>query len=164
MGTTTVILIAVGSVPALVLVFKSIGLEIQIQQAPIVQQIAAVTNMQEYDRLTCVLMICIPLLGAVFTVIIILAVHARKQQEAKNDAAPAVTFSATGIKKQRYSTRHSVSAPVHYELTLQTADGEVMTPAVPAEVYHACNEGDLGDLTVQGTRFIGFKPQTGAQL
>ena len=118
--------------------------------------------MEDSDFLFKVMLFSILGLGAVFTAIIIAVLRAQKKQEALNNASPVVTLSARLIKKQHYSTRHSVSAPVHYYLTFQTLDGDVSELRVSAQAYNACNEGESGELTVQGTRFHGFVPQGSA--
>lgn len=119
--------------------------------------------MESLDPLTKVLMIGIPCMTVIFTVLIVLAILARKKQEKLNDAAPERTLSAALIKKHKYATRHSVSAPVHYYLTFQTTDGETMEFEVPSGTYRAFDEGESGDLTLQGTRFIRFSTQQNTQ-
>ncbi len=118
--------------------------------------------MEDSDFLFKVMLFSMLGLGAVMTVVIILALRAQQKQEALNDASPVVTLSAQLIKKRYHTNRKSVSAPVHYYLTFQTLDGDVSELRVSAQAYHACNEGESGELTVQGTRFHGFVPQGSA--
>ena len=80
----------------------------------------------------------------------------------KNNQSPRLTVEATVIAKRTNYTRHS-SGEHHtahttstYFATFQVASGDRMELQLPGQEYGLIIEGDFGDLTFQGTRFLSF--------
>ena len=100
--------------------------------------------------------------GAVFTLIFIVAfvlIIARLVQGIgtwhKNNQSPKQTVSAVLVGKRTavWSTNTA------YFLTFQTEGGERTEFNVDGRVYGMSAEGDRGQLSFQGTRFLGFVRQ-----
>ncbi|MGM9592921.1 MAG: DUF2500 domain-containing protein [Candidatus Onthomonas sp.] len=88
----------------------------------------------------------------------------------KNNHSPRLTVEATVVSK-----RHDVSVHHHhnngvdasmgmhtsssnwYYVTFQVASGDRMELQVPGGEYGFLVEGDRGDLTFQGTRYLSFQ-------
>ena len=80
----------------------------------------------------------------------------------KNNQSPRLTVEATVVAKRTNYTRHS-SGEHHtshttstYFATFQVASGDRMELQMPGQEYGLIIEGDFGDLTFQGTRFLSF--------
>lgn len=83
----------------------------------------------------------------------------------KNNHSPRLTVSAAVVAKRiRVSGGHMHSADVHhhthtttsYYVTFQVDSGDRMELAVDGTEYGMLVEGDRGELTFQGTRYLGF--------
>ncbi len=81
----------------------------------------------------------------------------------KNNHAPRLTVEATVVTK-RGDVSHHHNAGTHtthtsttYYVTFQVSSGDRMELHVPGSEYGMLVEGDFGDLTFQGTRFLGFE-------
>ena len=84
----------------------------------------------------------------------------------KNNHSPRLTVEATVVAK-----RGAVSHPHHqdangightsssttYYVTFQVASGDRMELCVGGSEYGMLVEGDFGDLSFQGTRYLGFQ-------
>ena len=84
----------------------------------------------------------------------------------KNNESPRLTVSATVVTKRTNVSRHHhsysgytthVSASTRYYATFQFASGDRMELQVSGYEYGMLVEGDRGELTFQGTRYLGFQ-------
>ena len=117
-----------------------------------------------------VFLLWIPIVLAIFIVscaaaaVIALCV-VRKQ---KNDRTPQKTVDASVLEKHTSVQRHPIAGDVSgahgyttftsYHVTFLLAGDEQITLYVDDEAYASLSEGDRGQLTYQGTRFIRFLP------
>ena len=109
--------------------------------------------------------------GAVFTLIFIVAfvlIITRLVQGIgtwnRNNHSPKQTVSAVLVGKRTAVSGHSGTNTVGstntaYFLTFQTESGERTEFNVDGRVYGMSAEGDRGQLSFQGTRFLGFARQ-----
>ena len=97
---------------------------------------------------------------AVFVVVFVKGIS----QWNKNNHSPRLTVDATVVAK-RTDIRHSSGTHHHttgmhtstyYYVTFQVESGDRMEFHVSGEEYGLLVEGDYGDLTFQGTRYLGF--------
>lgn len=88
----------------------------------------------------------------------------------KNNHSPRLTVEATVVSRRSdvsYHHRHSngvdASMGMHstssttYYVTFQVASGDRMELIVPGQEYGMLVEGDRGQLSFQGTRYLGFQ-------
>ena len=84
------------------------------------------------------------------------------KQERKNDHAPRLTVEARVVNKRtqvghhRNSSSHMSSTYTRYFVTFEVSSGDRMELLVPGSESGLMVEGDFGDLTFQGTRFLSF--------
>ncbi len=91
-------------------------------------------------------------------------------QMERDDHAPRLTVTATVVSKRSNITVHqhtSDSVYPHtsttsYYATFQVQSGDRMELSVPSTEYGLLVEGDEGDLTFQGSRFLRFDRRWGA--
>lgn len=110
-------------------------------------------------------------LGVIYIIIFLLvigffiAIFARIiGQKRQNDRSPRLTVSATVVSKRGDVTvhhhdhdgMHHHTTSTTYYATFQVQSGDRMELPVPATEYGLLIEGDEGDLTFQGTRFLSF--------
>ena len=81
----------------------------------------------------------------------------------RNNHSPRLTVEATVVSK-RGDISHHHDAGTHtthtsttYYVTFQVASGDRMELHVSGSEYGMLVEGDHGDLTFQGTRYLGFE-------
>lgn len=81
----------------------------------------------------------------------------------RNNNSPRLTVEATVVSK-RGDVSHHHDAGTHmthtsttYYVTFQVASGDRMELHVSGSEYGMLVEGDYGDLTFQGTRYLGFE-------
>lgn len=86
----------------------------------------------------------------------------------KNNHSPRLTVDATVVSKRTDVTHHSGShnhttgmhtsghTSTNYYVTFQVESGDRMEFHVSGEESGLLVEGDYGDLTFQGTRYLGF--------
>ena len=93
----------------------------------------------------------------VFAVIISVWISAFVRMR-KNDKAPRLTVPATVVGKRAYhsSGSRNHSGTTTYYVTFQVESGDRMELSVYGEDYGLLIEGDQGELTFQGTRFVSF--------
>jgi hypothetical protein len=102
----------------------------------------------------------------VFGTIIVRSVQGAKQWKTNNDS-PVLTVDATVVAKRTdiYHHRHK-SSPNHmkhmssrttYYITFEVASGDRMEFEVRDNEYGMIVEKDIGKLTFQGTRYLGFE-------
>jgi len=82
----------------------------------------------------------------------------------QNNASPVRSSDARVVAKRQHVSGGSdnTSASTWYHLTFEFPDGQRQEFAVNARDYALLAEGDLGQLTWQGTRFQGFIRQANA--
>lgn len=86
--------------------------------------------------------------------VVIYAIVSSTKQKVKNDHSPRVTSSAKIVNK-RQKVRGEQSRTFYYA-TFEFDSGDRMEFSVEGEESGMLVEGDIGQLTFQGTRFIGF--------
>lgn len=80
----------------------------------------------------------------------------------KNNHSPRLTVPATIIAKRTNVTHHHNGNTMHnhtsttYYVTFQVESGDRMELNVAGHEYGMLIEGDHGNLTFQGTRYLGF--------
>ena len=83
----------------------------------------------------------------------------------KNNHSPRLTVEATVVAKRTNVSRHHHTGTNHmshtststtYYATFQFASGDRMELHVSGTEYGMLVEGDRGDLSFQGTRYLGF--------
>ncbi len=97
----------------------------------------------------------------VFGMIIYTMIREMKR-ERKNDQSPRLTVSATVVTKReelrRYGSQNGAGRiRTQYYVTFQVSSGDRMELPVEGYQYGMMVEGDRGDLTFQGTRFLNFE-------
>lgn len=88
----------------------------------------------------------------------------------QDDHAPRLTVTATVVsKRSNITVHHHTSDSVYphtsttsYYATFQVQSGDRMELSVPSTEYGLLVEGDEGDLTFQGSRFLRFDRRWGA--
>lgn len=91
-------------------------------------------------------------------------------QMEQDDHAPRLTVTATVVsKRSNITVHHHTSDSVYphtsttsYYATFQVQSGDRMELSVPSTEYGLLVEGDEGDLTFQGSRFLRFDRRWGA--
>ena len=113
------------------------------------------------------------LFGIMFTVVFLLVigmfiVTAVKGigQWSKNNNSPRLTVSATVVAKRTNVSRrrhggvnehHHHHTSTWYYVTFQVESGDRMELSMTGQEYGLLIEGDRGNLTFQGTRYLGFE-------
>lgn len=105
---------------------------------------------------------------AVFALVIgafvVMAVQGIRQWN-RNNHSPRLTVSATVVAKREcfHTHRHNHHNGMHhttrsttYYVTFQVDSGDRMELNMSGQDYGLLVEGDRGDLTFQGTRYLGF--------
>ena len=85
----------------------------------------------------------------------------------KNNNSPRLTVEATVVSKRQNTDVHHHNTGDHgamhtttsttYYVTFQVASGDRMELHVGGREYGMLAEGDFGELTFQGTRYLGFE-------
>lgn len=84
----------------------------------------------------------------------------------QNNNSPRLTVQATVVSKRGDVSHHHHqdangighdSTSTTYYVTFQVASGDRMELCVSGREYGMLVEGDYGDLTFQGTRYLGFE-------
>ena len=98
----------------------------------------------------------------VFSIVIVVFVKVLKQKQT-NDRSPRLTVNAevvgkrTEISHRHHGSEHHMShTSTYYYVTFQVESGDRMELHVPGYEYGLMIEGDFGDLTFQGPRFLSF--------
>lgn len=84
------------------------------------------------------------------------------KQEHKNNNSPRLTVEAKVVSKRtnyRRSSGHHGTGMGHttYYVTFEVQSGDRMELNVTGQEYGLLVEGDFGELTFQGTRYLGFQ-------
>ena len=91
------------------------------------------------------------------------------RQWGKNNKSPRLTVPATLIAKRTDVSRHHHGGDHHhhhhhtstsYYVTFQVESGDRMEFLVSGQEYGLLMEGDRGNLSFQGTRYLGFARQS----
>lgn len=104
------------------------------------------------------------LFGLVFVFVFGIIVYTFAQsikRERRNDHSPRLTVEAKVVSKRTNFRRsvgndHISSGHTTYFVTFEVASGDRMELNVQGHEYGLLVEGDWGDLTFQGTRYLGF--------
>ena len=107
-------------------------------------------------------MFSIPFL--MFTVVFVVILVKIVGQWHNNNQSPRLTVEATVVAKRGHTTHHhdagnilhSHSSTTYY-VTFQFESGDRLELHVPHSQFGYLVEGDRGELTFQGTRFLGFE-------
>lgn len=104
------------------------------------------------------------ILFAVVAVSIVSVAISSLGQWHKNNNSPRLTVSATVVARRTNVTRHSNgdNTGLHhtsttYYATFQVESGDRMEFSLEGNEYGLLVEGDRGNLSFQGTRFLGFQ-------
>ena len=107
-------------------------------------------------------MFSIPFL--MFTVVFIVILVKIVGQWHNNNQSPRLTVEATVVAKRGHTTHHHDAGNIHhshssttYYVTFQFESGDRLELHVPHSQFGYLVEGDRGELTFQGTRFLGFE-------
>ena len=100
----------------------------------------------------------------VFGIIIVTLVRGIGQWN-KNNNSPRLTVPATVVSKRSHSSHHHHNTGGHhhthhstsYYVTFQVDSGDRMELHMTGQEYGMLVEGDRGNLTFQGTRYLGFE-------
>ena len=100
---------------------------------------------------------------------LISSIAARAQEKRKNDASPRLTVPASVVtKRAQVGTTHHHNAATNtggtyyntkYFATFQFESGDRLELSVSPGEYGMLVEGDRGQLSFQGTRYVGFVRQ-----
>ena len=77
-------------------------------------------------------------------------------QWGRNNASPRLTVEATVVAKREQAWRSQHHHGTTYYATFQVESGDRMELQIPERDIGMLAEGDHGQLTFQGTRFLGF--------
>ena len=91
----------------------------------------------------------------VFIGIFIYVLSKNASREHKNNTSPRLTTEATVVAKRTHVWCDH--AHTNYYVTFQVNSGDRMELQVPYDRFGYLIEGDRGQLTFQGTRFLGFE-------
>ncbi len=75
----------------------------------------------------------------------------------KNNHAPRLTVAATVVAKRSHTTHSDDSSHTRYYATFQFESGDRLEMRVPRGEFGVLVDGDRGNLTLQGTRYISFE-------
>jgi hypothetical protein len=77
----------------------------------------------------------------------------------KNNHSPRLTVDVTVVGRRQHRTHHTGDhmGHTHYYITFQVESGDRMELHVAGVEYGMLAEGDFGNLSFQGTRFLGFE-------
>lgn len=87
----------------------------------------------------------------------------------KNNNSPRLTVQAAVVAKRQNTDVHHhsnnnggmhTSTSTHYYVTFQFDSGDRLELHIPGREYGMLAEGDVGELTFQGTRYLGFERRT----
>ena len=99
-----------------------------------------------------------------FTVVFIVILVRIIGQWHNNNQSPRLTVEATVVAKRGHTTHHHDAGNMHhshssttYYVTFQFESGDRLELHVPHSQFGYLVEGDRGELTFQGTRFLGFE-------
>ena len=99
----------------------------------------------------------------VISVFVVTFVRGMKQWN-KNNHSPRLTVPVTVVSKRADVSHHHSAGEHHhshtstsYYVTFEVESGDRVELHVPGTEYGLLVEGDTGDLSFQGTRYLGFE-------
>ena len=97
----------------------------------------------------------------ILAVFIVVAIRALRQWN-KNNHSPKLSVAARVVAKREEISHHTDdhnmhSTYTHYYATFEVESGDRMEFELRGSEYGLLAEGDLGKLTFQGTRYLGFE-------
>lgn len=107
--------------------------------------------------------------GVMFVVVlgvIIASVVRGGKQWHRNNQSPVLTVDATVVTKRTETSHHHhhdtnhmshTTSSTYYYATFQVQSGDRMELGISGQEYGYLVEGDQGQLTFQGTRYLGFQ-------
>lgn len=112
------------------------------------------------------------LIYGVVIVVILVALVRRIKTWHTNNNSPRLTVEATVVSKQTNVSHHHyndgntgmmhAATGTTYYITFQFASGDRLELQVPRNEYGMIVEGDYGDLSFQGTRYLSFARRSAA--
>ena len=99
--------------------------------------------------------ILFPLFWLLFFGVLIFMLVKTFSNNRKNDNSPVLTTPATVVTKRTHVWGDH--AHTNYYVTFQVPSGDRMELEIPQDRFGYLVEGDQGDLTFQGTRFLRFQ-------
>ena len=75
----------------------------------------------------------------------------------RNNNSPRLTVSVTVVAKRTHVRHYDDGSVTHYYATFQFESGDRLELHIPRNQIGYPVEGDQGNLTFQGTRFLGFE-------
>ena len=99
----------------------------------------------------------IVIFGGIVTAIILVAVKMVKQKKT-NDTSPVLTYDVriAGKKINHWAGAFDNVPSDSYSVTFEFKNGATQEYDLFPNVYYSLEEGDCGQLKLQGTRFVGF--------
>ena len=104
------------------------------------------------------------ILFVLVAVVIVATIIRNLSQWHKNNQSPRLTVPATVVAKRVNVTHHHSGTDMTqchtstaYYATFQVESGDRMELSLPGREYGLLVEGDRGNLSFQGTRFLGFE-------
>lgn len=104
------------------------------------------------------------ILFVLVAVVIVVTIIRNLSQWHKNNQSPRLTVPATVVAKRTSVTHHHSGTDMTqchtstaYYATFQVESGDRMELSLPGREYGLLVEGDRGNLSFQGTRFLGFE-------
>lgn len=79
----------------------------------------------------------------------------------KNNHSPKLTVPAQVVAKRTNVHHQQANSSTTYYVTFQVESGDRMELVVRGSEYGMLAEGDVGMLSFQGTRYLGFERETG---
>lgn len=102
-----------------------------------------------------IVILFIVVIGMTIFGFIIYAIVSSTKQRVKNDASPKITCLAEVVnKRQNVRGDHSRT---YYFVTFELDSGERIEFSINGEESGMLVDGDKGEITFQGTRFLGFE-------
>lgn len=79
----------------------------------------------------------------------------------KNNESPVLTVAAQVVEKRKKRHHHNNGNHHHtttsYHVTFRVKSGDTMELRMKRNAYHQLDEDTVGQLTFQGTRYLGFE-------
>lgn len=108
--------------------------------------------------------IMVPLIFVIVIVFFVVTAVKGISQWSKNNNSPRLTVSAEVVAKRTNVSHHHHAGEHHhhhtsttYYVTFQVESGDRMEFHVSGQEYGMLIEGDKGELSFQGTRYLGFE-------
>lgn len=104
--------------------------------------------------------IVFPLMFFIVTGFMVVCFARAISQWHKNNNSPRLTVEARVVSRRAHHSSHmtggTAMASTSYYATFAFASGDRLELHLPSHDYAMLAEGDVGDLTFQGTRFLSF--------